>query len=262
MKMKTNMTMMTMTRGSGQNQGWSTFPSIDGPPACLGTHHTLMTRMTMAKWRWQNDSDNKKWPWFNQILFTIMETFIHDSGNSDVHSKDGNVLLSNNLLHIFFCNYCILYLLFFLYFVSTKLCLCWNAAGREMPSVRKLLQSLPPTWHLQPNTPSVTTIFSNYLQPLGRYGPKRCALLNLWWLMMMADVVNILTMLIMNKIFFFSGCSRFTQYKMDDYEMLANLKMTKTFFQVMCVAQYKTRGGQASETTSKAPSSSASPTPR
>ena len=112
MKMKTNMTMMTMTRGSGQNQGWSTFPSIDGPPARLGTHHTLMTRMTMAKWRWQNDSDNKKWPWFNQILFTIMETFIHDSGNSDVHSKDGNVLLSNNSLHTIFCNYCILYFLF------------------------------------------------------------------------------------------------------------------------------------------------------
>ena len=104
-KMKTNMTvmtMMTMTRGSGQNQGWSTFPSIDGPPARLGTHHTLMTRMTMAKWRWQNDSDNKKWPWFNQILFTIMETFIHDSGNSDVHSKDDNVLLYNNLPQIFF----------------------------------------------------------------------------------------------------------------------------------------------------------------
>ena len=80
--------------------------------------------------------------------------------------------------------------------------------------------------------------------------------------MMMVDVVNILTMLIMNKIFFLSGCTRFTQYKMVDYEMLANLKMTKTFFQVMCVAQYKTRGGQASETTSKAPSSSASPTPR
>ena len=110
--------------------------------------------------------------------------------------------------------------------------------------------------------PVLQLLFSNYLQRLGRYGPKRCALLNIWWLMMMVDVVNILTMLIMNKIFFLSGCTRFTQYKMVDYEMLANLKMTKTFFQVMCVAQYKTRGGQASETTSKAPSSSASPTPR
>ena len=80
--------------------------------------------------------------------------------------------------------------------------------------------------------------------------------------MMMVDVVNSLTMLIMNKIFFLSGCTRFTQYKMVDYEMLANLKMTKTFFQVMRAAQYKTRGGQASETTSKTPSSSASPAPR
>ena len=89
-KMKTNMTvmtMMTMTRGSGQNQGCSTFPSIGAPPTRLGTHHTLMTRMTMAKWRWQKDNDNKKWSLFNKIWFTIMEIFIHDSGNSDVHSR-------------------------------------------------------------------------------------------------------------------------------------------------------------------------------
>ena len=172
MKMKTNMTMMAMTRGSGQNQGWSTFPSIDGPPARLGTHHTLMTRMTMAKWRWQNDSDNKKWPWFNQILFTIMETFIHDSGNSDVHSKDDNVLLYNNLPQIFF-----VIIVFCICFSSCILSLLsYACAGTQMGGRCLLCGNYYKVCHQRDTYnqthPVLQLLLSIYLQQFGQYGPN------------------------------------------------------------------------------------------
>ena len=102
----------------------------------------------------------------------------------------------------FLCNYCTLYLLFFLYFVFTKLCLCWNAAGRCLLCGNYYKVCHQRDTYNQTH-PVLQLLFSNYLQRLGRYGPKRCALLNIWWLMMMVDVVNSLTMLIMNKIFFF-----------------------------------------------------------